>query len=218
MADESPQVRLPGKLYRKCGRWWWKVRLPGQKVSRDRALRPQGRRRATTDRRLAQEIAFDIWQEAVRAEAEAAVKTEQAARTLRLKRHFRQKEKTLMDAAKAARAKAKTEAAARAEMQATLDSPASARPTEPDSRPTPRACCECCDGEVPQDQLQHIDSGQRLCRRCLEELRGAAQRQPPEGPAAAPARPRTASSSILNFSCEDPLPRRIAHGSHVLHA
>jgi hypothetical protein len=218
MADESPQIRLPGKMHRKRGRWWWKVRLPGEKTSRSRALRPQGRRLATTDRQLAQEIAFNLWQKAVRAEAEAAVKAEQATRTLRLKRHFRQKVKTLADEVTWAEARAKVETTARAKLQATLDGLTSARPPEPKPPARPMTPCECCGRDVSQDQLQRIDSGQRLCPQCLDELRRAARQPPAEESGTLKAEPRRASASILNLSFEDPPPRRSTHGPHVLHA
>jgi hypothetical protein len=216
MADESPQVRLPGRLYRKCGRWWWKVRLPGAKAARSRALRPPGRRLATADRQLAQEIAFSIWQKALQAEAEAAVKAEQAVQTLRRKRHFRQKVKRLTDAAEKAEARARAEAKAKVKLQAALDA-LTAPPAEPGGPPAQKAPCECCGCHVSLEDLRRIDSGQQLCRQCLDELHRAVQRQPSEGRRTENARSKTASSSIPNFSFEDPLHWRNAHGPHVLY-
>jgi len=72
---ESFKVTLPGSLYCKNGRWWWKVKLPGESKTRARGLKPEGSRYATTDRDQAEDIARGLWESAirslVRAEAEA---------------------------------------------------------------------------------------------------------------------------------------------------
>jgi hypothetical protein len=169
--NQSPQVRLPGRIFRRRGRWWWKVQLPGQAAPRDRALRPEGSRYATSDRQLAEEIAFAIWQEALRAETEAKVRIEHAARAQRLKLHYRERMNALKDVIGSAEARAEAESAARAKLQARLDD---LRNQTPQTAP-----CECCGSRFPDDQLQRIDSGQRLCVSCLDMLRQAARRQRP---------------------------------------
>lgn len=65
---------LPGTIYKNSGRYWWRVRLPGEKKRRAIALKPPGARFATTDRRLAQKLAREIWQKHEHL-AEAEVKT-----------------------------------------------------------------------------------------------------------------------------------------------
>ena len=167
--NESPQVKLPGRIFRRRGRWWWKVQLPCETSPRDRALKPEGSRCATSDRRLAEEIAFAMWQEALRAEAEAKVKVEHAVRTQRLRLHFRERLNALRDVIDSAEARAEAEAAARAKLQSKLND---LRDQSPQAAP-----CECCGSRVPADQLQRIDSGQRLCPGCLDMLRQAARRQ-----------------------------------------
>ena len=165
------QVRLPGRIFRRRGRWWWKVQLPGEKGPRDRALKPEGSRRATADRRLAEEIAFAMWQEALRAETEAKVQVEHAARTQRLRLHYRERMNALRDVIDSAEARAETETAARAKLQAKLN--------DLQNRTPQVAPCECCGSRVLDDRLQRIDSGQQLCPSCLEMLRQAAKRQQP---------------------------------------
>jgi len=167
--NQSPHVRLPGRMFRRRGRWWWKVQLPGQAAPRSRALRPEGSRYATSDRQLAEEIAFGIWQEAVRAQTEAKVKLEHAAQTQRLKLRYRKRMNALKDVIDGAEARAEAETAARARLQAKLDD---LRHQAPPTTP-----CECCGSRVPDDQLQRIDSGQRLCASCLDMLRQAARRR-----------------------------------------
>jgi hypothetical protein len=218
MAGESPQIRLPGRLYRKRSRWWWNVRLPGDKAARCRALRPEGSRLATTDRGLAQEIAFGLWQEALQAQAVAAVRAEQAAKILRLRQNFRHKLKTLRDDVEAAEARAQAEATFRADLEARLNDLMSRPPAEPQPPVVQTAPCECCHRDVPQDQLQRIDSGQRLCPQCLDDLHQAAQRPPSDEQEAQKTESKKASSSILNLSFEDPPYGRNTYGSRVLHA
>lgn len=166
--NESPHATLPGRLYRKQARWWWNVQLPGEKSSRSRALKPQGARCATTDRQLAEEIAFHVWQEAVRTEARAAARAEQTLRVQRLRLHFRRKLKTLRDVIATAEARAEAETAQRLKLEVRLNSLR--------NELTQMAPCDCCGRNVPQSELQPIDSGQRLCRCCLDGLHQAAQR------------------------------------------
>ena len=74
MANISPQITLPGSMYRKNKRWWWRVQLPGESSTKARALKPEGSRCATTDRKLAEEVAREMWLNARDAEAEAIIK------------------------------------------------------------------------------------------------------------------------------------------------
>jgi len=171
-ANESPHVKLPGRLYRKQARWWWNVQLPGEKSSRNRALKPERSRCATADRQVAEEIAFHLWQEAVRTQAKAAARAERAARMQGLRLHFQEKLKALRDLIASAEARAEAQAAERLKLEVKLNSLR--------NQLTQMASCECCGRSVPQSELQPIDSGQRLCRSCLDDLRRAMQRQPPQ--------------------------------------
>lgn len=227
ITNELPHVTLPGRLYRKRARWWWKVQLPGEKSPRSRALKPEGSRRATTDRQLADEIAFTLWQEAVRAEARATARAEEAVRMQRLRQHFRKKIKALQDVIRNAEASAEAETAERARLAAKLNSM-----RNPSTR---TASCECCGHSVPESALRAIDSGQRLCRECLADLRRAAQRQSSQQQKAQdepqrirPTTPGTAGRdscrdpSSIRYSTssvgrEDLLSRRTIHDADVLH-
>jgi len=53
-----------GHLYRRNGRWWWRVRLPGEPKARNRPLRPRGAKYATKNRRRAVAVAQVAWREA----------------------------------------------------------------------------------------------------------------------------------------------------------
>jgi hypothetical protein len=169
MANESPQVKLPGRMFRKKTRWWWKVQLPGETKTYSRALKPEGSRTATTDRATAQEIAFAMWQDAVRAEAERRIKHQQAAKAQQLRTKLRERAKALEELMEKAKAKAKAEAAARAKLEAELK-----RLRKKDQQTVP---CECCRHEHPEGDLHQIDSGQRLCRNCRQALEKEKLRQ-----------------------------------------
>lgn len=168
MTNESPSVRLPGRLFRKGSRWWWRVQLPGETSPRSRALKPEGSRAATTDRHSAEEIAFAMWQDAIRAEAEARIKAQEAAKAQRLKTRFQAETKALTELMESTKAKAKAEAATRAKLEAELN-----RLRNQVSR---RSACECCGRQVPEHDLRPIDSGQRLCPTCLDALRKETRR------------------------------------------
>jgi hypothetical protein len=73
MSKAPARVTLPGSLYQKNGRWWWKVDLPGEDKPTARPLKPDGSRCATTDYQEAEEIARDMWRLAVEAEAQARI-------------------------------------------------------------------------------------------------------------------------------------------------
>ncbi|MBL7186189.1 MAG: hypothetical protein ISS70_07665 [Phycisphaerae bacterium] len=76
MAKRSPKAVLPGEMYQKNGRWWWKVRLPGEARVRARALKPDGARVAPKTRKVAEEVACERWRLSIEAETEARVKSE----------------------------------------------------------------------------------------------------------------------------------------------
>jgi integrase len=56
---------VPGSLYQRNSRWWWKVQLPGEKKCKNRPLKPVGARFATSDFSVACEVAENLWQQAV---------------------------------------------------------------------------------------------------------------------------------------------------------
>ncbi len=76
MAKQSPRMALPGEMYEKNGRWWWKVKLPGEKRIRARALKPEGSAVAAKTRKVAQRVAGEWWRVSIEAETEARVKSE----------------------------------------------------------------------------------------------------------------------------------------------
>ena len=66
MAKKRPKhssANLPGSLYQRNGRWWWKVRLPGEEKIKAQPLKPVGSRYATTDYAVAVECARQLLQE-----------------------------------------------------------------------------------------------------------------------------------------------------------
>lgn len=64
MAMQLPE--RPGTIHRRGarGRFYWLVRLPGAERRREIPLRPQGHQFATTDARLAEQIADEMWRDA----------------------------------------------------------------------------------------------------------------------------------------------------------
>ena len=81
MSKRPPKVALPGEMYQKNGRWWWKVRLPGEPRVRERALKPDGALVATKTRKVAEEVACEKWRLAIEADAAARARAELKAET-----------------------------------------------------------------------------------------------------------------------------------------
>ncbi|MGH2272456.1 tyrosine-type recombinase/integrase [Anaerohalosphaeraceae bacterium U12dextr] len=66
MARKAKEEKLPGSLYQRNGRWWWSVRLPGEKTFRGRPLIPVGGLYAYRgDRAVAVEIAKAVLHQAI---------------------------------------------------------------------------------------------------------------------------------------------------------
>ena len=66
MARKQPSQRntnLPGSLYQRNRRWWWKVQLPREDKQKSRPLKPIGARYATTDYAVAVECAKCLLQQ-----------------------------------------------------------------------------------------------------------------------------------------------------------
>ncbi len=57
--------KLPGTFLCNHGRWWWQVKLPGEKKRKSIPLKPTGAKYATRDRQTAEAIAADIYTAAV---------------------------------------------------------------------------------------------------------------------------------------------------------
>lgn len=155
-------------MHLKKNRWWWKVRLPGEKKPKDRALKTAGSRSATTDRATATEIAFQMWQTAIRTETEARAKAETAQKINKLEKQFLEKVKAFTKTVDRSAARARAEAKARAVLEAKLDQIL--------AHTAGGATCQCCGREdLCEDDLYRIDSGQLLCPDCLKELRDHSQ-------------------------------------------
>jgi hypothetical protein len=195
MAEESDKVTLPGSLFRKKSRWWWKVKLPGESRQKPRSLKPEGSRWGTTDRDEAEEIARAMWQRAIetkarlRAESPAEAGQEvmaaaeaiaeakaQAAETIARIRTEAAEAITKAEAAYEEKLKAYAETLAETEDKLKAEgqrrAEAEAKLSQLLAGPARSLPCECCGREdVPENELTRIDSGQMLCRDCLRAMR-----------------------------------------------
>lgn len=57
---------MNGCFYLRGNRWWWKVRLPGDKKITKIPLKPTGAKFATKDRKTAEIVAAEIWQKHIK--------------------------------------------------------------------------------------------------------------------------------------------------------
>jgi hypothetical protein len=166
MNGQSLEVSLPGVAFQRGQRWWWRVKLPGENEPKARALKPKGQNSATKDREIAAQVAFELWEEAVREGATTRIKMDADAKIARMKAKFLQK---IDDVSRIVdrvpnRDAAKVEAPVAEDVHLTAIF-WSGEPT---------GICDCCGSQrVSLASLQPIDSGQLLCPACWEELKVA---------------------------------------------
>jgi hypothetical protein len=132
MEGQVLRVTLPGKLFQRGDRWWWSVKLPGDDKTKPRPLKPKGAKAAVSDRETAEKIAFEIWEQAVREQAQRQISVESSQKIAALKAQFLDKVRHFTEIVERATAKAEAEARARAEAEAKLQkiAPASRQQTE----------------------------------------------------------------------------------------
>ena len=120
LAPENPRVTLPGEFYRRAGRWWWRVKLPGEDKVEARPLKLDAANAATDDRENAEKIALEMWENAVREDAVRQIRLESTEKIERLKAQFLDKVRHFTELAETANAQIEAEAKARAEAEAKL--------------------------------------------------------------------------------------------------
>ena len=213
---DTARVTLSGRMFKKAGRWWWRVQLPGENRCRARALRGPQERIATSDRRTAETAALALWQEAVVHNAQAEIMAEIKTQSLEKSRAYAFLIDQMNEGPKLSFRQAPWTAPSTFEMQvaSTTESvtyppieslsnhpPSAHSPVislrEPDTgvgsaldvmeflsqRPTlqDRQGCECCDSKDFFDEyLQTVETGQKLCPRCVQAMRDDVRVAQPE--------------------------------------
>ena len=121
MKERTLKVTLPGEMYERAGRWWWRVQLPGEDKPKARPLRSPGTSMAAGDRATAERIAVEMWEQAVRQTGARQITLDCAQKVERLKAQFLDKVRQLTEIVESATARAQVEAQARAEIEARLN-------------------------------------------------------------------------------------------------
>jgi hypothetical protein len=117
---QAPRVLRPGELYQRTGRWWWRVKLPGEDQEKARPLKPDGEEATNGDRRSAESLAFEMWEQAVAENAVRQIQRDSTDKIERLKAQFLDKVRHFTELVETANARIEAEAAARAEAEAKL--------------------------------------------------------------------------------------------------
>jgi hypothetical protein len=120
LASQAPQIALPGELYQRADRWWWRVKLPGEDKAKARPLKAEGAKAAAEDRVTAEKIAFEMWEHTLQENAARQIKLESTEKIERLKAQFLDKVRHFTELVETANAKIEAEAKARAEAEAKL--------------------------------------------------------------------------------------------------
>jgi hypothetical protein len=118
-APGNSKTILPGELYQRVDRWWWRVKLPGEDKVRTRPLRPAGVD-AADGRETAERTAFEMWERAVEDNAARQIRMESTEKIERLKAQFLDKVRHFTELVETANAKLEAEARARAEAEEKL--------------------------------------------------------------------------------------------------
>jgi hypothetical protein len=63
---------MRGSLYKNGNRWWWRVKLPGEKKRKGIPLKPAGAKLPTKDKDIAIGVAEMLWQQAVTGKTDSA--------------------------------------------------------------------------------------------------------------------------------------------------
>jgi hypothetical protein len=116
----GPQAPLPGEFYQRAGRWWWRVKLPGEDKAKARPLKAQSAKAAAEDRPSAEKIAFEMWEHALQDDAARQIKLESTEKIERLKAQFLDKVRHFTELVETANARIEMEVKARAEAEARL--------------------------------------------------------------------------------------------------
>ncbi len=83
MAQRRLKATLPGSIYKRGRRWWWRVKLPGEPKSKARSLRTEGQRYGVTNLKRAGAVALAMWQLAVEGQAERRAREAARIRAIR---------------------------------------------------------------------------------------------------------------------------------------
>lgn len=121
MQEQPLKVTLPGEMYQRTGRWWWRVKLPGENKAKARPLKAPGTAEAACDPDTAEKLALEMWEQAVRQTGTRQITLDCTQKVERLKAQFLDKIRQLTEIVESANAKAGAEAQARAEIEARLN-------------------------------------------------------------------------------------------------
>ena len=173
MKGQPLKVSLPGTAYQRGQRWWWRVKLPGEDKPKARALKLSRQKAATKDRQTAAAVAFELWEQAVREDAERRVRIDADEKVARLKAKFLQK---MQDVSQVMNRLSDRNGAEGLEK-----SNGNIQPTGSSGDAAGAEVCGCCGArDVPSAVLQAIDSGQLLCPKCLADLKAASSAVEPD--------------------------------------
>jgi hypothetical protein len=135
---QAPRAPLPGELYRRADRWWWRVKLPGEDKAKARPLKLDGAKADADVRETAERIAFEMWERAVEENVARQVKIDSTEKIERLKAQFLDKVRHFAELVETANAKMEAEAKARVEAEEKLKQWSAVQIVTPDPDPGPQ--------------------------------------------------------------------------------
>jgi hypothetical protein len=83
MVERRLKATLPGTIFKRGRRWWWRVQLPGEPKSKARSLIPEGERYGVTNVKNAGAVALALWQRALERQTRKRAGEEARIRAIR---------------------------------------------------------------------------------------------------------------------------------------
>jgi hypothetical protein len=105
MIERQVRATLPGSIFKRGRRWWWKVQLPGETKAKSQPLIPEGERHGATNLKQANAVALAMWQLAVAREAERVAREKARIRAIRKAAMWKRKVRQARQEAEKAAAK-----------------------------------------------------------------------------------------------------------------
>jgi len=180
--------------------------LPGENRIKSRSLRPNGDQCGTKSRKIAETLAFDLWQQSLIAEAEARIRLETRYQAQEKAKAYADLVGRLSTRAgrlvahqpkESRRRKPNAKRVSQSREKSSKTSPNGSKRKKQSQAVKPpfkaildfsdidnatsivvTAHCDCCATPfIPEVELSQIESGQNLCSKCMYYLRAAEYRQ-----------------------------------------
>ena len=174
--EQIVRVTLPGRMYRRQGRWCWQVQLPGERAPRARTL--DSDQVPCHDRADAEQAALALWQAALVRHTESLLKAQMRQQSQEKATAYAHLIDRICDRARRpSRPQIASIPVSRIPIPMPQGKPVEESPwdllsqlSQPLRRTEGAMSCDNCGSEdFYEEYLQVTEDGRRLCPRCLQD-------------------------------------------------